>query len=372
MRIQQMFMYRSITKLDFYRRGCLRAAVLFLSAAPALLQAQQWSAIAPVHPIVLASDVAAVEAGQQNVSYCSLNGRVTSPEGDPLPGAKVQLSAALVPTREAESDADGHFAIVDLPPGTFTVKVSRDGFTAISGSVKLAPEANTATATFTLHPTASDSVSVTASAKDIAQAQLEMAEQQRVAGILPNFFVSYMYRAVPLTSRQKFRLAFKNASDPGNLLLVGVVAGVQQADNAFPGYGQGAKGYGRRYGADLGNLVSGTFLGGANYPSLFHQDPRYFYRGTGTFRKRFLYAVTRTVVTRGDNGRHQFNYSTVLGDMSAGALSNLYYAPEDRRGAKVTVVNGLLGIAGDAMNNVFQEFVLKKLTTNSKRNTIKK
>ena len=335
-------------------------------AAPAS-RAQQWNALAPVRPIVADAD-----AGQGNVTYCSLNGRVTSPQGDPLPDAKVQLTTPLLPAREAETDADGHFAIGNLPPGTFTVVVTRDGFIPVSGSVRLAPEANTATTTFTLHPAASDSVSVTASEKDIAQAQIQLAEQQRVAGILPNFFVSYMYRAVPLTSGQKFKLALKNASDPGNLLLVGVVAGVQQADNAFPGYGQGARGYGRRYGADLGNLVSGTFLGGAIYPSLFHQDPRYFYRGTGTFRKRFLYAVTRTVVTRGDNGRHEFNYSTVLGDMSAGAVSNLYYAPEDRKGAKVTLVNGLLGIAGDAMNNVFQEFVLKKLTTNSKRNTIKK
>ena len=322
--------------------------------------------MAPVRPLISAADT-----GQQNVTYCNLNGRVTSPEGDPLPGAKVVLSAPLLPAREAETDADGGFAISDLPPGNYTVVVSRDGFSPVSGGVKLAPEANTATTTFTLHPAASDSISVTASEKEIAQAQLRMAEQQRVAGIIPNFFVSYMYRAVPLSSGQKFRLALKNASDPGNLLLVGTVAGVQQAANAFPGYGQGAAGYGRRYGADLGNLVSGTFLGSAIYPSLFHQDPRYFYRGTGSVRKRFLYAVTRTVVTRGDNGRHQFNYSTVLGDMSAGALSNVYYAPEDRKGVKLTLVNGLLGIAGDAMNNVFQEFVLKKLTTHSKRNTIK-
>lgn len=367
-RIQQVFMFKSPNHFDRDRpshRRLWTGIVLFaVSTLPS--SAQQWNTIAPVHPILTSSD-----PGQQNVTYCSLNGRVTSPEGDAVPGAKVQLSAPLLPSREAETDADGHFSIGDLPPGMFNVVVSRDGFSPLSGSVKLAPEANTATATFTLHPAASDSVNVTASEKDIAQAQVRLAEQQRVAGIIPNFFVSYMYRAVPLTSGQKFRLALKNASDPGNLLLVGVVSGVQQADNAFPGYGQGAAGYGRRYGADLGNLVSGTFLGGAIYPSLFHQDPRYFYRGTGTVRKRFLYAVTRTVVTRGDNGRHQFNYSTVLGDMSAGALSNVYYAPEDRKGASLTLVNGLLGIAGDAMNNVFQEFVLKKLTTNSKRNTIK-
>jgi len=317
----------------------------------------------------LRSDLAAADPGQ-NRTYCSLSGRVTTPEGTPVPEAIVQLSGPLLPPRTATSDADGRFTIADLPPGTFSVTVSRDGFSPVTGSVRLAPEANTASATFTLRPAATDSVTVSASDKDIAEAQIHLAEQQRIAGILPNFFVSYIWRATPLTSGQKFRLALKNAADPGNLILVGTVAGVQQATNSFPGYSQGWKGYGRRYGADLGNLVSGTFIGGAILPSVFHQDPRYFYKGTGSTSSRFWYAVSRTVVTRGDNGRPQPNYSTMLGDMSAGALSNLYYAPEDRQGAKVTIANGLLGIAGDAMNNVFQEFVLKKLTTNNKRNTL--
>lgn len=307
---------------------------------------------------------------EQTRAYCTLNGRITTPDGDPLPGATVQISTPRLPPREISTDADGRFVLANLPPGSFQVTVSHEGFTPVTGSVRLAPEANTADATFTLHPAASDAVEVTASTRDIAEAQIHMAEQQRLAGIVPNFFVSYIWRATPLTSGQKFRLAVKNAADPGNLLLVGTVAGVQQATNSFPGYSQGWKGYGRRYGADLGNLVSGTFIGGAILPSVFRQDPRYFYKGTGSVSSRFWYAVSRTVVTRGDNGRPQPNYSSVLGDLSAGAVSNLYYAPEDRTGAKVTLVNGLLGIGGDAMNNVFQEFVLKKLTSNHKRNSV--
>ena len=307
----------------------------------------------------------------QERAYCTLNGRVTTPNGEALPGATIHIGEPLLTPREAIADAGGNFVIASLPPGTFTATVSLDGFTPVTGSVRLAPEANTATATFALHPEVTDSVDVVASNKDIADAEVHLAEQQRVAGIIPNFFVSYVWRAVPLTSGMKFRLAFKNAADPGNLLLVGTVAGVQQATDSFPGYSQGWKGYGRRYGADLGNLVSGTFMGGAILPSIFHQDPRYFYRGTGPVKSRFWYAVTRTVITRGDNGHPEFNYSTVLGDMSAGAISNLYYAPEDRQSGKATIANGLLGIAGDAMNNVFQEFVLKKLTTNSKRNTVR-
>ena len=281
----------------------------------------------------------------------------------------MQLSASTMQPRETVADADGRFILADLPPGTFTVTVSLDGFTPVKGAVRLTPEANTATAMFALRLAVSDSVDVSASTKDIAEAQMDLAEGQRVAGVLPNFFVSYIWRATPLTSGQKFRLALRSAADPGNLLLVGTVAGVQQATNSFPGYSQGWKGFGRRYGADLGNLVSGTFMGSAILPSVFRQDPRYFYKSTGTVSSRLWYAVSRTVVTRGDDGRPQPNYSTVLGDMSQGAISNLYYAPEDRRGAKVTIANGLLGVAGDALNNILQEFVLKRLTANSKRNS---
>lgn len=308
--------------------------------------------------------------GQQMRAYCSLSGRVMAEDKTPLPDAEILLRGEGDAAYRATTGADGSFRLGDLPPGSFTVTVSRDGFAALSGVVRLAADANTGSAVFTLRPSSSSSVTVQASEKEIAEAQLELQEQQRLAGIVPNFFVSYVWHATPLTSGQKFRLAFKNASDPGNLLLVGTVAGVQQATNSFSGYGQGWKGYGRRYGADLGNLVAGTFMGSAVLPSLFHQDPRYFYKGSGSVRSRFWYAVGRTVVIRGDNGRPQPNVSTVLGDLSAGAISNLYYAPEDRRGATLTIANGLLGVAGDAMNNVFQEFVFKKLTTNSKRNTL--
>ncbi len=197
--------------------------------------------------------------------------------------------------------------------------------------------------------------------------QLQVEEQQRLLGVLPNFFVSYQWNAPPLTAGQKFRLAWKNVADPGNLALVGTVAGFQQAANSFPGYGQGAAGYGRRYGADLGNLVAGTYMGGAVLPSIFHQDPRYFYKGTGTTKSRFLYAISRAFICRGDNGHSQPNFSGVLGDLSAGAISNLYYPASDRHGAGVTFTNGLLAIGGDMLNGVFQEFFSHALTPSAKR-----
>lgn len=343
--------------------ACLCLAVL--AACPALSVHGQQKPANPKPPVQ--TDAASGDVRQ----YCSLSGRVSMPDGEPLPGSAVKVSAPTMASRQAVTDEDGRFVIGELPPGKFVVTVSHEGFTPVTGAVRLAPGANTATAMFTLLPAVSDSMSVYASAKDIAAAEVHLEEQQRMVGVLPNFFVSYIWRATPLTSGQKFRLALRSAADPGNLLLVGTVAGVQQATNAFPGYSQGWKGYGRRYGADLGNLVSGTFMGGAILPTIFRQDPRYFYKADGTVSARFWYAVSRVAVTRGDNGRPEPNYSTMLGDMSAGAISNLYYAPEDRTNAKVTIENGLLGIAGDAMNNVIQEFVLKMFTTNSKRNSLK-
>ena len=107
-------------------------------------------------------------------------------------------------------------------------------------------------------------------------------------------------------------------------------------------------------------------MGGAVLPSLFHQDPRYFYKGTGTKKQRFFYAISRAVVTRGDNGRNQPNFAGVLGDLSAGAISNLYYPASDRQGGSVFIENSILAIAGDAMNDFVQEFFFNHFTSDTR------
>lgn len=293
-----------------------------------------------------------------------LHGVVSTSDNTPLAGAQVTLTTPDgLAVKESFTGTDGSFTLHNIPPGPYTLAVSLQGFATAFTSVTLNPgQSATLTPIALKMAPVTTSVDVVATQQDIAAAQLHFEEQQRLIGIFPNFFVTYVSNAAPLTAKQKFSLAFRSAADPGNLMLVGTVAGVQQAANSFPGYGQGAAGYGRRYGADLGNLVSGTFVSQAILPSLFHQDPRYFYKGTGSTNSRVRYALLSVFVCRGDNGHRQPAFSTVLGDMSAGAISNLYYAPSDRKGVGLTLTNGLLGIAGDAMNNVFQEFVLKKLT----------
>ncbi len=294
----------------------------------------------------------------------TLSGTVTDSHGALMGGAMLNLEMSGRPARSVPSDRDGRFAFENVTPGVFHVVITLPGFDPVSVEGTLQERQRL---TLDMPPlllaTLNESVEAVASSEELSTEQMQAEEHQRLLGVLPNFFVSYNWNAPPLTTKEKFTLATKNVLDPGNLALVGTVAAVQQATDAFPGYHQGAAGYGKRYGADLANLVVGTYMGGAILPSLFHQDPRYFYKGTGSIRSRFLYAVSTAVICRGDNGKRQPAFASVLGDLSAGAISNLYYAPSDRQGATLTFENGLLGIAGDAMNNVFQEFVLKKLTS---------
>ena len=146
------------------------------------------------------------------------------------------------------------------------------------------------------------------------------------------------------------------------------IAGAEQYKNIFPAYGSGIEGYGKRYGAALANHVSGNLLGRAVYPSIFHQDPRYFYKGKGSIRSRVLYALSAAVIARGDDGRWKPNYSHVLGTFSAAALSNLYYPASDR-GASLVLFNGLAGTGADAAGNLIREFLLKGITSHAPKGT---
>ena len=210
--------------------------------------------------------------------------------------------------------------------------------------------------------TALTEVRVGLSPIEVAQEQVQDEEKQRVLGFIPNFYVSYAPHPVPLSSKQKFDLAWRTVIDPVSFGLIGVVAGIQQSQDDFSGYGQGAQGYGKRYGASYANFVSGTFIGSAMLPSLLKQDPRYFYKGTSSKRSRILYALANAVICKGDNGKWQPNYSSILGSLAAGAISNLYYPEKDRDGVALTFEGGAIGTGATAGANLIQEFLIKKLT----------
>jgi hypothetical protein len=129
--------------------------------------------------------------------------------------------------------------------------------------------------------TAVTDVEVGLSRTEVAGEQIKVEEKQRVLGVLPNFYVSYIPQPRPLTSKQKFKLAGRTVMDPFTSVFVGGAAGVEQAQNHFRGYGQGAQGYAKRFGAGYADTVAGTFIASAILPSLLKPDPRYFYKGTG-------------------------------------------------------------------------------------------
>jgi hypothetical protein len=139
-------------------------------------------------------------------------------------------------------------------------------------------------------------------------------------------------------------------------------AGVEQANDGFSGYGQGAQGYAKRYGASYADQFIETMIGSAILPSLLKQDPRYFYKGSGSTRSRILYALANSVICKSDNGHWQTNYSGILGSLAAGGISNLYYPASDRDGVGLTFENTLIGIGTSGVANLFQEFLIRKFT----------
>ena len=299
----------------------------------------------------------------------SISGTVVDPDGAVIANAKIILaqpdltSTSLSSKQEARSDGEGHFFFANVAPGSFQVSLAASGFAPVQKSGVLQPGENYTIPQITLAVAENIvDVEVTLSQQQIAQDQIKVEEKQRLLGVFPNFYVSYDPKAVPLTAKQKFELAWKATTDPVSFAVTGAIAGIEQADNAFSGYGQGAQGYAKRYGAAYADQVSGTFIGSAILPSLLKQDPRYFVKGTGSAKSRVLYAMANAVICKGDNGHWQPNYSFIIGDLSAGAISNLYYPAKNRNGAALTFENTAIVIGAGAIGNIFQEFFLRKLT----------
>jgi len=283
-----------------------------------------------------------------------------------LPGARVVLTRPDQSTRqETETDPNGQFSFANVAPGPFQLAISAANFATqvVSGTVSpgqtyVVPEVTLPLATQVTR------VTVGIPQEEVAEEQVQAELKQRVLGFIPNFYVSYVPDAAPLTTRQKFRLAWKSSTDPVTFLGVGALAGVQQATNQFKGYGQGFQGYAKRYGATYADVVNGTFLGSAVFPWMLKQDPRFFYKGTGSFRSRLLYAlVSNAFICKGDNKQWQPNYSNILGNLAAGGIANLYYPASDR-GVGLTFETAAFRIGETAIAGVFQEFIVRKLTPN--------
>ncbi len=294
----------------------------------------------------------------------SLTGTVTDPTGAALLGAEVLLlEQNPSPELKTRTGSDGQFHFVGVAPGAFHLSISATRFETRIITGILEPGENLALPQISLAvAAAATEVVVRPSDSEIATDQVHAEERQRLLGVVPNFYVSYEPNAVSLSTGQKFQLAAKFTLDPASFAIAGIIAGVQQANNNISGYGQGAQGYFKRYGAAYGNFLTGTLLSSAVLPAIFKQDPRYFYKGTGTRRSRVLYAIANAVVCKGDNKRWQPNYSSIGGSIAAGGLSNLYYPAKNRNGPALTFENAAIGVGASAAANVVQEFLFRKLT----------
>lgn len=165
---------------------------------------------------------------------------------------------------------------------------------------------------------------------DLAEEQLKAQEKQRVMGVMATFNTTRNQDAVPLSPGQKFKLFFKSSTDPWPFLLAGAVAGIGQADDSYPEWGQGAQGYAKRFGAAYSDAFIGNFFGNAVLPVVLREDPRYFQKGTGSTAKRFLWAAGSTFWCKRDNGKWGPNYANVGGNMIGAAIARAYYPPTER------------------------------------------
>lgn len=296
----------------------------------------------------------------------AIRGLVRDSDNIAIAGATVTLTASDGSPLTADSNPDGAFEFVSVPPGAYKLSVVLSGFRPWTSSGVVGPGES-----LEVQPIAlvvlpvNSSVEVVATSHDVAEAQLGFEEKQRVLGVFPNFYTSYVWNADPLTAKQKFSLAWRFSGDPVFLGTTGLLAGVEQWQHDFQGYGQGAAGYGKRFGATYADGFASTMIGQAVLPVVFRQDPRYFVKGTGSVPSRAMYAIaTSTVVCRGDNGRWQVNYSNILGNVVSAGLANLYYPASSRQGTGLTVETSLLSTALGAIGGLFQEFVLHRMTPN--------
>jgi hypothetical protein len=315
--------------------------------------------------VLLVGAAASAQVSAPALPTGSITGVVVDAEDAEVPRAQVVLVGP--PEQRVAAGADGTFRFNNVAAGPYVLKITAEGMEPLerSGTISDGQQLQLEDVVMKVAEV-STSVDAVMSTHDRADVEMKQEETQRLAGFAPNFYVSYKWDAAPLSPGQKFRLALRNTVDPANFVINAGIAGIQQATETFRGYDEGAEGYGKRLGADVADFSIGTFVGGAVFPALLHQDPRYYYKGSGSVISRVLYALSTAVICRGDNGRWQPNYSSLAGDIASGAFSNLYYPKGSRGNLEVTFENGALQALYGGAGNVVQEFLFKRMTPKTK------
>jgi hypothetical protein len=292
-----------------------------------------------------------------------VTGTIVDDVSTPVSGALVKLTRDdATPLSEAVTGNDGVFSLTGQP-GPLRLTVSAPGFAERTLSVRVeAGESSTLPPIRLTIAAGVETVDVVQTVEEVAQLQIEAQEQQRVLGVFPNVYVTYVPNAAPLNTRQKFELTWKARLDPVQFATVAVVAGVQQVRKDFPEFGEGLEGYAKRYAAAYATGTTQVLLTNVAFPALFRQDPRYFYNGTGSVPSRIGYALATTVIRKGDNGHWQPNFSGILGSLTSGWLSNYYY-PDDRRALNLALQNTAIGLISNGISRLAQEFLLARVTS---------
>ena len=189
-----------------------------------------------------------------------------------------------------------------------------------------------------------------------SQTQPPQKKNDRMFYVMPNYLtVENQAQVPPLTWKQKFSTTAEGTFDPYEFAIVGVLAGIRQAHDAYPAFGEGAAGYGKRYGAAFLDQVDGNMMVGAVFPSILRTDPRYYQLSHGSFLRRFGYAISRIAVTRTDSGKNVFNVPEFAGNAVAAGISNFYY-PDQNISLASTTTNWATQLSVDAFGNELKEF----------------
>jgi hypothetical protein len=290
-------------------------------------------------------------------------GTVADDNSDPIPNATVVLQSPTGGQVTGTTIEDGTFVMHDVTPGiAYQIAIRADGFSEWSSSVSVDPGQQKRLGEIKLRVLASErTITVSYSSREVAVEQLKAEESQRVLGFIPNMFVTYEPHPEPLTAAMKFHLTYKGLTHPTFFAFQALWAGVQQSAD-MTDYRMGAPGYGERLGADLAGAVTEGLFANAILPSLLHQDPRYFYRGSGSKGSRAWHALSAPFICEGDNGKLQPNYSQWGGSLIAASLSNTYY-PDSARGVGLTFTNFGTSMGLHVALGMAQEFLLPRFTS---------
>jgi hypothetical protein len=319
--------------------------------------------IALAGQLLLVVSASAQSFESANTNTGSIRGIAVDNNNDPVPDARVALQGPDANRLTVVTKDDGTFLFHDVTPGvSYKLTITAEGLADWNSSITVEPGENKTLRDIQLRMVAVHrAVTVTYSSKEVAAQQLKAEEQQRVLGFIPNIYVTYEPHPEPLTAGMKFHLAYKGLTHPAFFAFAGLWAGVEQATH-MTDYRQGTRGYGERFGAALASGSSEAFFGNAVLPALLHQDPRYFYEGTGTKKSRAWHAIAAPFVCKGDNGKLQPNYSQWGGSLISASLSNTYY-PDSERGPGLVFTNFGTSMGLHVALGLAQEFLLKRFTS---------